>query len=83
MVAFEILVNGKRICIARLNDGLLRAGVDCMIGGEEEYRLWMHVGGATEKYEPRQWEVPLIRIGDEVAIRIIEVEESGHGPLTQ
>ena len=86
MIAFEVSVNGRRICIAALEDGLLRFGVDYVTPNraiEEEDRLWMHVGGISRRYEHRRWPVPSIGIGDEVTVRIIEADGPDRAPICE
>ena len=74
MKAFEVFLNGKRLCRAGIgNDGVLDAVID-YVGGDGRDHLHMHVGGlnsATDEFV--NW-VPLrnLKVGDEVSVRIVE-----------
>jgi hypothetical protein len=74
MKAFEIFVNGQRLCLAGVGaKGVIAATVDwAATAGQED--IFMHVGGldgATN--EVVAWTAPKIGVGSEITIRIVEV----------
>jgi hypothetical protein len=75
MVALEVFVDGRRVCIAGVGDnGVLNAIVNSVgLPGEEE--VFMHVGGLDcTSDEHIRWAVPMISVGSEVTIRVVEAE---------
>ena len=75
MRAFEIHLNGKRLCLAGIDgDCVLTVIVNHVVGdGRNELRL--HIGGlisATEEHV--RWKAPHLRLGDKMALRIVETD---------
>ena len=75
MRAFEVRLNGKRLCVAGIDgDCVLNVIVNHVLGhGRNE--LWLTVGGlisATEEHV--RWKVPHLKLGDKVALRIVETD---------
>jgi hypothetical protein len=75
MLAFEISVNGKRVCTATL-ERVLSTVVTCTSHTPDH--IDFRVGGVPETSvgEHIEWETPRIGIGDEVTIRIIETDSA-------
>jgi hypothetical protein len=73
MTAFEIYLNGKKLCVAGTgDDGVLSAIVDC-VSRSREYRLELAVGGlVSAKQNHLRWENRVLQVGDEVIVRIVE-----------
>lgn len=75
MKAFDVRLNGKRICVAGIgNDGVLNTMVDHVVGnGRNEVLL--RVGGLLRPTEEHvRWEHLLLQVGDKVEVYIIETE---------
>jgi hypothetical protein len=72
MRAFEVHVNGERLCLAGVGeDGVLTAIVD--YAGRDKERLHLHVGGLLIPEEQHvKWQDRYLNVGDEVRIRIVE-----------
>jgi hypothetical protein len=78
MKAFEVSLNGQRLCTAGAgDDGVLATGIT-WVGGSPPRpasELTFRVGGidsATGEY--LDWPVPQVNVGDEITIRIVETE---------
>lgn len=72
MLAFEILVNGQRVC----QPGVGRA-LSAVISYEHHQpgQITFFVGGVPLDTEAlHAWNVPQIGVGDEVTIRIVETD---------
>ena len=86
MICFEIFVNGERLCLAGVEPGVLAAHVTSWQGGsttEREPVTHLHVSGVTEK-KRFDWtesgsEESLLKVGDEVTIRIVEADKPDDG----
>jgi hypothetical protein len=79
MTAFEILVNGKRLCVAgTLTADVVSIAVNWVrrVSEHAPDRIQFHVGGliADRPHEHFGWNTPRIGVGDEVTIRIVEVD---------
>ena len=73
MRAFEVHLNGKRLCVAGIGDqGVLNALISLMLGqNRNEVRL--EVGGLSLPFqEYLTWSKRKLRSGDEVRIRVCE-----------
>ena len=75
MIAFRVDVNGKRACVAGVGErGVLTAIVD-YVGDERSSRLSLAVGGLyTPTEEHAMWKRMGLKVGDRVAITVIETE---------
>ena len=73
MVAYEVFLNDKRLCLAGIDgDGVLNAILSYGRGGQVDY-LRIPVGGLiSATKEQLQWTCPHLKIGDEVKVRIID-----------
>lgn len=73
MKALLVSVNGKRICLAGMPEtGVLATHVTW---SPREQRFAFNVSGLDDG-EYRHWKVPAVSVGDEVTIRILEVEDA-------
>lgn len=75
MRAFQILLNGKKICIAGIQkDGVLTTTITYVpFRKSQETRLY--IGGLeTDKDEHLFWKEAILHTGDELRVRIIETK---------
>jgi hypothetical protein len=75
MKAFDVRVNGKRLCVAGIgDDGVLNTMIDHLAGhGRNEVRLT--VGGLLSPTEEHlRWEHLSLNVGDKVEVQIFETE---------
>lgn len=75
MIAFEVLVNDRSLCVAGVGDeGILHANVTHMARLEENsVRTLLHVGGLANREHLRWLDgFHALEIGDEVRIRVLE-----------
>jgi hypothetical protein len=75
---FEILKNGKRVCITGINgDGVLSVNVNYVKHLENESSHDLHIGGlgrfdgSQDNEHHASWPAPKITTGDEITIRIL------------
>lgn len=72
MLAFEVSVNGKRLCVAStaMHDAL---GVCISWARRRADHVYFNVGGlaSDDAKEHTAWRPPALAIGDEVMIRVI------------
>jgi hypothetical protein len=80
MKAFEVYVNGERVCTAGIGpDGVLSAILSWVGSGRRggpDGHLDFSVGGLdsrTDEYV--RWAVPELRVGDEVSVLVVEAEQ--------
>jgi hypothetical protein len=74
MIAFEVSVNGKKVCVAGA-DRVVGVSVDWT--GRTPDRILFAAGGITTEGGQAHhcaWMVPTIGIGDEVTIRVVETD---------
>jgi hypothetical protein len=83
MLAFEVHINGKRKCIAGIGaPGVLTATLTWVLRKKEGRRrkseeLELGIGGLLSRTDEfLEWLQRDMRLGDEVAIRIVEVADS-------
>src|SRR5262245_46394729 len=87
MLAFEVSVNGKTVCIAGFDDyGVLsailtwvrrRPDVEFQPGSEElEFTVGGLISGSTNSEENLDWLKQELRVGDDVRIRVIESDRA-------
>jgi hypothetical protein len=86
MIAFEVLLNGKKVCVAGVGDlGVLttvltwvrREARNTETGepGNTEEELTLNVGGLiSPKKEHVRWFENKVRVGDEVRVHVINLE---------
>lgn len=72
MLAFEVHVNGRKLCVAGC-ESVLSAGVTW--AGHDPDQVQLHVGGLNTGDESphASWETPSLSIGDSITIRIVDV----------
>jgi hypothetical protein len=81
MRAFEVHLNGKRLCLAGIgNDGVLTAIANWVVGdGRKD--MWLRVGGlilpADEHISWPNWK---LRVGDEIKIVVRETTSADKPP---
>jgi len=73
MKAFEVFINGHRLCLAGVGDnGGLHAIINCISGPDRE-EIFLSLGGldyVTDEH--MNWKVPAIGVGAEVLVRVVE-----------
>ncbi|AWM38882.1 hypothetical protein GobsT_28890 [Gemmata obscuriglobus] len=75
MEAFEVRLNGDRICLAGVADGVLTVNVHIVGGPERGRRFHLSVGGIdSASDEHLSWPVPGIGVGAEVLVRVIDTD---------
>jgi hypothetical protein len=77
MRAFEVHLNGKRLCVAGIGDnGVLTAHIAHLVG-QYKNELRLEVGGLSLPFkEYVTWNRRKLKVGDEVRITIIETTAS-------
>jgi hypothetical protein len=75
MKAFDVRLNGKELCVAGIDrDGSLSTMID-YTAGRGGQRLSLRVGGlAAEADEVMTWNVMSLSVGDEITVKIVEVD---------
>ena len=75
MRAFEIYVNGERVCLAGVTDrSVLTTIID--YSGRDREPLHLHVGGLLIPQEEHvRWQDRDLDVGDEIRVRIVETDE--------
>jgi hypothetical protein len=75
MKAFQVHLNGKRLCLAGVGtDGVLTAIIDHVAGKRNEVHL--SVGGLISPTEEHVvWKQLRLKVGDEVLVRVSETAE--------
>jgi hypothetical protein len=73
MRAFQVYINGKRVCLAGIGDhGVLTAIASWVVAPERE-AMKLTVGGLiSPTMEHLNWTGRHLRVGDEIKIKIIE-----------
>lgn len=79
---FEILKNGKRVCISGINgDGVLSVCLNYVKHPEKEMAHDLHIGGlgmfdgSQDRPHHASWQPPDVTTGDEITIRILPAGE--------
>ena len=76
MIAYEISVNGKRICIAGTAPLNRVLGASLSWTHHDSDRLTFDVGGIPAETDQHfRYNVPEITVGDEIVIRIVETDQ--------
>src|ERR1700752_1615953 len=74
MRAFEVYVNGERLCTAGVNDSTVLTAIIDYVGRDKE-RLHLHVGGLLIPQEEHvRWQDMDLAVGDDVRIKVVEIE---------
>jgi hypothetical protein len=74
MIAFEVSVNGKKICTAGA-ECVLDVGMDWV--AHHPNRIGFHAGGISNQRgvdHHCEWPLPSVVVGDEITIRIVETD---------
>jgi hypothetical protein len=75
MLAFEIYINGQRLCLAGVSNAGVFSAIIEYLGGDEEHLL-LDVGGLLiPEGEHVSWRVMSLSVGDDVRIRILESDK--------
>jgi hypothetical protein len=78
MIAFEVFINGHRICLAGVgNDGVLNAIVNWLGRPNSKEKIRLHVAGSdwiTD--ESLRWIVPSIGVGAEILVKVVEANSA-------
>ncbi len=73
MRAFEVYLNGKRLCLAGIgDDGVLDAMVDYVVGRGRNQQTLRVAGLINATQEHVIWSRRRLKIGDEVRVKIVE-----------
>ena len=75
MRAFEVHLNGERLCVAGFDgDGVLNTMID-QVAGSGRRDICFRVGGLiTATDEHVRWINLRLKVGDEVALKVVETE---------
>ncbi len=76
MRAFEIYLNGKKLCVAGLDSGTLLFGVGCTENSHGRGEVGLNMTGMLLTLETVRWQHRSLRMNDDVRIRIIESPKS-------
>jgi hypothetical protein len=80
MIGFEVLLNGKKVCVAGAGDGVLSAIVSSVPKRQE---LELEVGGLADEAHLK-WPIPRsLAVGDEVIVRVVETQRPDPPASTQ
>jgi hypothetical protein len=73
MKAFEVFINGHRLCLAGVgDDGVLHAIVN-WVGGPDREDISLSIGGLDSVTDEHlRWKAPTIGVGTEVLVRVVE-----------
>lgn len=75
MKAFEVFINGHRVCLAGIGDGVLSAIVNGIGSPDQDEEFHLHVGGLDRQTDEHlHWDAPSIGVGAEVLIRVVETQ---------
>ena len=74
MRAFEVYVNGKRLCVAGVNNASVLTAIIDYVGRDKEC-LHLHVGGLLIPQEEHvRWQDRNLALGDDIRIKVVEIE---------
>jgi hypothetical protein len=76
MRAFEIYLNGKKLCVAGLNEGTLSLSVGCFENSHGRGEVALNMTGMLLTLETVGWHHRALRMNDEVKVRIVESPKS-------
>ncbi len=74
MRAFEIRLNGKKLCVAGLSEGTLNFGLNCSENRHGRGGIGLNMTGMLPNFETVRWQHCGVRMNDEVQIKIVEVQ---------
>jgi len=76
MRAFQIVLNGKRICVAGIPKDCVLSTTITYVPFRKRRETRLYVGGGLEvdKHEHVFWKETILRAGDEVRVKIVETK---------
>jgi hypothetical protein len=75
MRAFDVHLNGKRLCIAGIGEeGVLTTTINQVVGRERDDLFAMIGGLISTADEHVKWRHLKLRVGNEIAVKIIETD---------
>lgn len=81
MIGFEILVNGKRVCIAGNEGGGWTTVSVSRYSGLTQHKLALDATGHDQGVRGLfGWDTPAITVGDEITIKVIETDRPDPSP---
>jgi hypothetical protein len=75
MRAFEIHLNGKKLCVAGLEEGMLLFSVACSENKHGRGGVGLSMKGVLDTQQGVRWKNRTLRINDEVRIKIVETSK--------
>src|SRR5690348_8439682 len=73
MRAFEVYLNGKRLCLAGIGNDVVLTAIANWVVGQGRRDMWLSVGGLISPADEHvRWPNWKLRVGDEVKIKICE-----------
>jgi hypothetical protein len=72
MRAFEIHGNGRKLCVAALEEGTMFFSVACTENKHGRGSVGLSRNGISLTHETIQWQTCTLRMDDEVRLRIVE-----------
>ena len=83
MRAFQVVLNGKRICLAGIGEDGVLSAIITHVPFRKRRETRLHVGGLLlPQHEHVRWQQKKLRLGDEVRLRIVE-KKSVDAPRTR
>ena len=78
MRAFEVHLNGKRLCVAGFDgDGVLNTVVNHLAGPGRDAVLELRIGGLISSTDEHvDWHYAKLSVGDEITLKIIETDSA-------
>jgi hypothetical protein len=77
MVCYEVLLNGKRLCVAGVSQGVLVGALTWAsrpAAADRPWHLDLRVGGLSDEHDHVDWALQELKIGDEVQFSVVECE---------
>jgi hypothetical protein len=71
MIAYDVMVDGHRSCVAGVAEGRVLSALLTSIGGTDD--ILFHVGGIDAESNHVRWRVPHVAIGSTVALSVCEL----------
>jgi hypothetical protein len=75
MRAFEVHLNGKRLCVAGLEEGTLLFSVGCTENKHGRGEVGLGMTGLLLTQSSIRWQQRVLRMNDEVRVKIVETSE--------
>ena len=74
MRAFEIHLNGKKLCAAGMGEGTLLFSVSCVENKHGVGSVGLGMVGVTPTQQTVRWQQRILRTNDQVQIKIVETQ---------